>query len=186
MAQHSGKHYLNNNTQQDAEEFLRCLVAMLNEELSSIPAFSVVHSNHWGTEQIRKKFLDNPPIGSCKKCGQFPSSREDEFLCLKLTIPTSALPVSLSSLVTDYFSESIESIHMKCSNCCPHEKDNVLCTQAGFCSRPAVTQSQLMKTPKFLFLQLLRFGNGYNGSKVTTLVKMEEELVMPNGDKYEA
>ena len=185
MAQHFGKPYLNNGSQQDAEEFLGSLVAMVSSELENCSAFSAVQSDHWGSEQIRRVFLDNPPDGSCKKCGQYPSSRVDEFLCLKLTIPVSASNVSLSSLIADYFSESTETIRMKCSNCCPHEKEKVVCTQTGFCSRPAATHSRLTKSPHFLFLQLLRFGNGFNGPKVTTLVKFEAELVLPNDVKYE-
>ena len=42
-----------------------------------------------------------------------------------------------------------------------------------------------MKAPHFLFLQLLRFGNGFNGPKVNTLVQFEAELILPNDDKYE-
>ena len=185
VAQHSGKQFLNNGSQQDAEEFLGSLVAMVSAELANFNAFSTVQSNHWGSEQFRRVFLDNPPDGSCKKCGQYPSSRVDEFLSLKLTIPISALNVNLSSIIDDYFSESTETIRMKCTNCCPHEKEKVVCTQTGFCSRPAATHSQLTKSPKFLFLHLLRFGNGVNGPKVNTLVKFEDELVLPNGYKYE-
>ena len=185
VAQHSGKPYLNNGTQQDAEEFLGSLVAMVTTELATCIAFSTVQSNHWGSEHIRRVFLDNPPTGSCKKCSQYPVSRVDEFLCLKLTIPISASTVSLTSLIANYFSESTESIRMKCSNCCPHEKNKVVCPQSGFCNRPAATHNQLMKAPHFLFLQLLRFGNGFNGPKVNTLVQFEAELILPNDDKYE-
>ena len=184
VAQHSGKSYLNDGSQQDAEEFLSSLVAMISTELENYGGFSAVRSNHYGREQIKRVFLDNPSDGSCKKCGQFPSSTTEEFLSLKLTVPESALNVRIESLLEDYFSESTETIRMKCSNCCPHGKDNVVCPQTGFCSRPAALRNYLTKSPEYLFLQLLRFGNGLNGFKVLTLVKFEEEIVFPNGIKY--
>ena len=173
---------MNNGTQQDSEEFLRCLVAMVSSELATSAAFGAIDSSHYGSEKIRRVFLDNPPSGSCKKCSEYPSSRVDAFFCLKLTIPISASNVSLSSLIASYFSESTETIRMKCSSCCIHDKNIVVCTQTGFCSRPAATHSQLTKAPDFLFLQLLRFGNG--PLKVTSLVRFEDELVLPNDEKY--
>ena len=43
----------------------------------------------------------------------------------------------------------------------------------------------MIRSPKYLFLQLLRFGFCLHGQKISTLVKFEEELIMPNGDIYE-
>ena len=177
------KRHLNNGSQQDASEFLDSLVNVVISECSAIEAFVAVQSSHWGNVQIRKVFLDNPPDGACKKCGKFPSLMADKFQSLKLTVPHSNLPVALESLIFEYFSESTENLNMKCSNCCPHEKEKVQCTQAGFCCRPAATRSHLILSPKFLFLHLLRFGNALE--KVNTVVELNEELELPNGVIYE-
>ena len=108
---------------------------------------------------------------------------------LKLNIPCSNLPVDLTSLISSYFSEGTEVVTMKCTKCCPHENppqgQKVLCPQTGFCSRPSVSCNELVDSPKYLFLQLLRFGLGYNGPKVSTLVKFGTELTMTNGVEYE-
>ena len=61
----------------------------------------------------------------------------------------------------------------------------VQCPQTGFCSRQAVTLIELTKAPQFLFIQLLRFGNGYNGPKVTTLVRIDNNLDLPTAGSYE-
>ena len=185
VALHSGKPYLNDGSQQDAEEFLSSLVAMISTELENYGGFTALRSNHFGSEQIKRVFLDNPHDGSCKNCGQFPSSRTEEFLCLKLTVPVSAMNINIESLLEDHFSESTETVRMKCSNCCPHGKNKVVCPQTGFCSRPAALRNYLTKSPEYMFIQLLRFGNGPNGLKVTTLVKFDEEILFPDGNKYE-
>ena len=136
------------------------------------------------SEQIRRVFVDNPPTGTCKKCGHYPSSREDSFLCLKLTIPESNGGVHLSSLIDDYFSESVGNVKMKCSFCCEHEQMKVPCPQTGFCGRQAVTRHELSKTPKYLFIQLLRFRHD-TGVKVMTHVKVATRLKLPNNANYE-
>ena len=81
VAQHSKKPYFDNSSQQDAEEFLRSLILMMSEELATSVTFRHVQNDHYGTELIRQKFLNNSS-GSCLNCGQFPSSREEDFLCL--------------------------------------------------------------------------------------------------------
>ena len=185
VANQSGKGYLNDGSQQDAEEFLTTLVDVVSGELSNHEAFFSVSANHWGSEQHRRVFLDNPADGSCKKCGQYPSSKVDDFLTLKLTVPISALTVSISSLIAEHFSESTETVRIKCTYCCPHEKQKVICSQTGFCSRPSATHNELTKSPKFLFIHLLRFSKGVNGSKVNTLISFRNELELPNNKKYE-
>ena len=179
----SHKKHLNNGSQQDASEFLDSLVGVIESECRAIEAFVAVQSSHWGNVQIRKVFLDNPPDGTCKKCGKFPSLMTEQIQSLKLTVPHSTLPVTLESIIAEYFSESTGHLNMKCSSCCPHEKEKVKCTQTGFCCRPAATHSHLILSPQFLFLHLLRFGNALE--KVCTVVKMNEELDLPNGVIYE-
>ena len=61
----------------------------------------------------------------------------------------------------------------------------VPCPQVGFCSRPSVSSNELLDSPKYLFLQLLRFGLGHNGPKVSTLVKFGAEITLSDGTEYE-
>ena len=64
VAQHSGKPYFDNSSQQDAEEFLRSLLTMLLDELTSTENFNSVQNDHYGRELIRRKFVNNAS-GSC-------------------------------------------------------------------------------------------------------------------------
>ena len=96
VAQHSKKMYFSDGSQQDADEFMRDLIILLVEELKNVVEFSAVKNEHLGREQIRRVFLDNTPAGTCIKCGQYPSSREEDFLSLKLTVPESNNCVHLS------------------------------------------------------------------------------------------
>ena len=185
VAQLTGKMFLADGTQQDSDEFLRSLISVMCEELQTWDIFRNVNKEHMGKETIIKKFLGNNSTGVCTSCGNYPSSREEDFLCLKLNIPFSQSSLNLSTLITNYFSESSEVIRMKCSECCPHERSKILCPQTGFCNRPAVSQNQLILAPKYLFCHLLRFGNGPDGPKVTTYIKFGTEVRLPNGDVYE-
>ena len=73
--------------------------------------------------------------------------------------------------------------------CCIHDNpldgQKVPCPQVGFCSRPSVSCNELIESPKYLFLQLLRFGLGHDGPKVSTLVKFGAEVRLSNGIEYE-
>ena len=185
VAQHSGKLYLDVGTQQDAEEFLRSLEATISEELEASEEFQALRGQHWGREDIRRKFLDNTETGKCRGCGYYPSSQDEPFLLMKLNIPRSASSVNLSALIQSHYSESTTTEKIKCSNCCPHDKEKIVCPQTGSCSLPSTEQCHLTKAPQFLFLQLLRYDA--NLQKVMTLVKIENELVLPSTDrdKYE-
>ena len=98
VAQKSGKYFLADGNQEDSEEFLRAVISMMSDELHGWDAFDVVNNEHIGLEKIKRKFLDNGS-GVCSKCGQFPSCSDQRFLCLKLTIPNSRLPVDLDLLI---------------------------------------------------------------------------------------
>ena len=78
----------------------------------------MMHNEHIGKEKIKRKFIDNAS-GVCSRCGEFPSCTDQEFLCLKLNIPCSNLPVDLTSLISSYFSEGTEVVTMKGTKCCP-------------------------------------------------------------------
>ena len=80
----------------------------------------------------------------------------------------------------------VQMIRMRSGHCCKHDEEKVPCTQEGLCSnKPAAIERQISKEPKLLFIQLLRFGNGLDGSKVMTTVKLEDRLVLPSGGAYE-
>ena len=112
----------------------------------------------------------------------FPSCREEQFLTLKVTVPNCGR-VSLSFLLHDYFTAMSDRVNMKCSRCCPHTGST--CPQTGRCSRSAVTQHSLTVAPKYLFVQLLRFGDIVTGNKVTTLVEAGDDLELYTTDRYE-
>ena len=167
VALESRKEYLSSGSQQDAEEFLRALLDVLEKELDGYADFKTVMARIKGKQVERKKFLDNPPSGKCHKCGNFPSSVEESFLALKLNVP-SCSRVDLNFLLNSYLGEQDNQIHMKCSTCC-HCKP--FCKHTGFCNRPAVSQYSIINSPHYLFIQLLRFTNNQQGQKVTTLVE---------------
>ena len=83
VAHMSGKHYLDNKTQQDAEEFMRTLEIVLSEELIESKEFKFSRDLHWGKEEITRKFVDDTINGTCPSCGLLPPLTEFPFLFLK-------------------------------------------------------------------------------------------------------
>ena len=188
VAEHSGKSYLDANTQQDAEEFFRALETMLSEELVGSDEFGVFRSQHWGRETLSRRFLDNTAIGSCHRCGKSPTTEDNPFLVLKLkNLPRANIGVALSSLIQAHFSESTETIFMRCSYCCEqqdHQNNNKPCPQTGICKdRGTVEMCQLTKAPEFLLIQLIR--NIGNQPKVMTYVKIVQGLLLLSSHTYE-
>ena len=117
VANHSGKSYFDDNTQQDAEEFFRALEFILSEELNESEEFERIRNLHWGTEENVRKFLDNTETGTCQRCGKSPAKENIPFLILKLkNIPRTNSSVALSSIIKSHFSEGTEIIEMRCSN----------------------------------------------------------------------
>ena len=78
-AEKSKKRYLSSGTQQDAEEFLRSLLDVLEAELEGHENFKKVMGELIGKEREHKKFM-NSPSGRCLVCNNFPSLVEQEFL----------------------------------------------------------------------------------------------------------
>ena len=86
------------------------------------------------------------------------------------------------SLVGRYYAENTERVDMKCSNCCPHPSN---CPLIGICrQRPAVSQTVMTRSPKYLIVQLHRF-TGHNRPKIQTIVAPEDRLTLPNYQKYD-
>ena len=126
--------------------------------------FSPVVNCFWGEEKIIRKYLATTD-GKCTKCSLYPAVSNQRFLTLKIEVPITYASVKLSSLLYNYFSESLDQMKLRCGNCCRHISN---CPQIGLCkSRPAVTQTILTKSPSFLIIQLKRFGLQLN-SKIQT------------------
>ena len=183
VAQQSGKFYLDFGTQQDAEEFFHALEWTLAEELLESEDFRKQRDNHWGKKEIRRIFQDNTRNGKCQNCDQYPSSNVEPFLVMQLNVLQSASSINLSSIIESHFSESTHTEKIRCSNCCPHDRDQIPCTQTGICSgRQAAELVQLVEAPEFLLLQLLRYDG--KGQKIKTFVKIEDELNLPGNNIY--
>ena len=186
VAQYSGRFYMDNDTQQDAEEFFRLLEEALSEELLLLQEFHIVRSKHWGMEICSRRFLDNTATGKCSRCGNMPESKESPFLVLRITnIPSTSLNVSLTSLLQAHFSESSKVTLMRCSHCCEqqrHGKDK--CNQVGVCqNKKTVEKFNITKYPEFLIIQLIR--NVGDQPKLMTYVEVEEGHLDVNGHAYE-
>ena len=184
MAEVSGKPFLNDGTQQDAEEFFRALDECLSSELLVSEEFRRYRSSHWGRQEVRRNFKDNTKDGRCHNCHQYPSTREEPFIVLQLNLPRSSSPISLSSIIENHYSESTNTEKIRCTHCCPHDDQGVKCTQRGLCrAREATECYQLTEAPEFLFIQLLRYDGTMN--KIMTFVQIESETVLPNQETYE-
>ena len=180
VAKKAKREYFNNQTQQDAEEFVRSLVDVICEELQTIGEFEEVKDKHFGEERISKVFLDNLPFGSCKRCNQLPSCRNESFLFLKLIVPSSRKKIDLNELIKSHYSALSDVLWMKCSNCCLHER----CPQTGFCNRKAAGKTEVSKFPQYLLVSLLRFGESLQGTKVNTEVEFGDRVAFPAGNIY--
>ena len=143
--------------------------------------FSSTFTQFWGKEKIIRKFLGTND-GKCGKCQMYPSIKEQNFLSIKVDVPDLNVSVVLSSLVQSYFSENMDEMVMRCANCCKHVQS---CPQTGLCRpRPAVSQTIITKSPKFLIIHLKRFGL-HLGSKIQTTVIPNNKLTLPNDDNFE-
>ena len=122
------------------------------------------------------------PDGSCDKCHNFPRIEEENFSVLQLNIMQHVSEIQLTDLIGQYYSESMETIDMKCSSCCPHRSN---CPLSGNCKlKKAVNQRILVRSPSFLIVQLLRFQN-FSNFKIPTKVVSKNEITLPNLQKYE-
>ena len=183
VAEKTQKIYLNNQNQQDAEEFLRFLIEVIISELTNMDGFELVKKKHWGIERVSKIFLDNLPTGSCYRCNELPSCRNEDFLFLKLIVPSTSNKVNLLTLIQSHCSVS-DPLWMKCSNCCPHAKIKVDCPQTGFCSRQAANKNELLELPEYLLVTLLRFGDALQENKIDTVVEFKDQVIFSSGDVY--
>ena len=178
----SGVEDISDGQQKDISHFLRLLLQTLEIELSGQPEenFALINK-FWGKEKAIRKFVHTPD-GSCDKCHNFPRIEEENFSVLQLNIMQHVSEIQLTDLIGQYYSESMETIDMKCSSCCPHRSN---CPLSGNCKlKKAVNQRILVRSPSFLIVQLLRFQN-FSNFKIPTKVVSKNEITLPNLQKYE-
>ena len=168
-------------SQQDITDFLRLLLQQIEIELSELDGPQTLFINKfWGREHVVKKFLDSSD-GKCVKCGKLPRQEREDFNMLKINVIKTSQYLSLNDLIVNYFSEGSDTFKMKCSECCPHLRK---CPLTDACKlRDTVDQKLLFRTPKYLFIQLLRFDH-YRAYKNNTIIIPEEFLTLPNGDAF--
>ena len=95
-----------------------------------------------------------------------------------------ATGVTLSALVQAHLSESTDTVDMRCQNCCDNLKHKGKCPEVGLCkNRETVEMCKVTEFPTYLFIQLVR--NVGNEPKVTTFVKVEQELVLSDNQVYD-
>jgi hypothetical protein len=125
------------------EEFFTTVMLELEKEVTDDDGlFSPIVKLFWGKEKIIRKYLATND-GKCANCSMYPAVSDQKFLTLKIEVPVINASVELSSLIYNYFSESLDQMKLRCGNCCNHDSK---CPQSGPCkSRPAVTQTILTK-----------------------------------------
>ena len=156
---------------------------ILLEELVELESFRKCKENHWGRKEIRRLFRNNTRDGKCENCGQIPSSTSEPFFLLQLNVVDSISSINLSTLIANHFTESTTTERIKCSNCCPHDRDGLPCSLTEICKvKEASEITQLLIAPKYLLIQLLRYDG--NGNKIRTLVNISDELVLENDLLY--
>ena len=177
----TGNREICNGSQQDIIVFIQLLLQQLEVELSELDGpQSLFINNFWGREHVIKKFTCSLD-GTCARCGNLPRTEGEDFSILKLNMSNTNQHISLSALVENSYSEGTDVFKMKCSDCCPHSRN---CPLTGNCEqRNAVDQKLLFRSPKFLFIQLLRFKHS-SIFKTNTVVVPEEILTLQNGDSY--
>ena len=95
MAEKSNKFYLDQDTQEDAEEFFCALETILSNELIESEQFRDEQRKHWGEMSVRRCFLDNTQTGKCLNCDEYPASRKEPFVLLKLAVPRSNMNINI-------------------------------------------------------------------------------------------
>ena len=161
VALRSGMNYLDHNHQEDAADFLIALNTTLKNEIGW---------KRWdGVLRTEKRFRTGEN-GACVKCRNLPEDTNESFLTLKVALPMSG-PVPLSRVISDHL---IDELEMKCSWCCPHQRD---CDQKGLCSlKPARRLMSLIEAPEYLFVQLKRYEfDGHVTRKIHTKVSFSPD-----------
>ena len=168
-------------SQQDVLDFHDLLLRIMHSELSLIndqDGLRIIN-NFYGSEKNEKRFLYTVD-GKCSQ-GHSVRTAEENFLVLELVVPDSNQELSLNIVVANHYAENSSTVFMKCSDCCPHKG---ICPQSGKCKlMEAISQKSLISTPKYLFIQLMRFPS-HLSKKINTKVRPDNLLVLPNDEKF--
>ena len=173
----SGKSEFKNGLQQDACQFLLCLEDLVSQELTTKGTFDSVRADHWGREAVQLSFKDTAD-GTCFNCHKLPQTSEVPFFFLKVTVPVSSEPVDLETLICGH-----RDVELRCSMCCPEKK--TLPKEKYEDHQSATAQDIIVESPKYLYVQLLRFSIAQTGIKVNTMVTVQPLLRLPNLDRYQ-
>ena len=168
-----------NGSQQDMLEFTTLLLESLEQEHQSLNENNSKFVNKFTGRELNMKFFISTRDGACPNGHQFRSEPEI-FKTIKLSVPDTDSELSLNHMIHNYYSVKSESIMMKCSDCCQHQRN---CPRTRMCRlREAAEKKCLLSAPTFLYIQLLRFADIH--SKIKTKVIPENVLVLPNENKY--
>ena len=167
--------------QEDADEFLRALLSVLKKELADSNEYQEICATFWGKIRLTTRFEDTLPVGNCSNCSIYqPIFQDEDFLALMLTVPYSATPTNLSTLISAFFQGKL--FWRSCPECC---KCLNPCHETGPCRQRARCQRSIRTAPNTLCIQLTRFAGGPNGIKVQTLVKAEHNFQLLGFINYE-
>ena len=112
------------------EEFTGLLLECLEKELQNTldEQSSRFMEKFVGRDMNIKLFIDTAD-GACKM-GHKPRSDPAIFRTIRLTVPKTDKEVSLNTLIHNHYSVSVDTIMMKCSDCCQHLS---ACPESGMC-----------------------------------------------------
>ena len=179
VAKKSGRHYLQDGSQQDTVEFLLTLLQEVEEEISVDNwEARVVVQEFWGVEKKVKKYVNRS--GICNKCKSSPRDEIEKVQVLHLDIPNTCSVIRLNGVLENYFSESSDNAKMKC-NCCTHKTN---CPKTGVCKpKEIVSKKGIVKSPDILIVQINRYLD-LAGTKLKTTVWPDDKIHLPSGDEY--
>ena len=179
VANKSGRHYLQDGSQQDTVEFLLTLLQEVEEEISVDNwEARIVVQEFWGVERKEKKYVNRS--GICSKCKSGPRDEVEKMQVLQLDIPNTSRVITLNGVLENYFSESSDTAKMKC-NCCTHKTK---CPATGACKpKGIVSKRVLVKSPDILILQINRYLD-LSGAKIKTTVWPDDSLKLPSGEEF--
>mgnify|MGYP002629293857 CR=1 FL=1 len=182
VANRSGQGHLSSGRQEDADEFIRALLDVLDRELRENQGYQRVRVLLHGQMSLQVKFKDSLPVGTCMKCKEFrPRHQQEEFLSLMLTVPITKQVLTVQSLLSNYLKDN-DQHWISCPDCCRCETK---CTDVGPCKQRAVTQRIVKKAPTVVLVHLLRFARGVAAPKVQTVVRAEPTVRLLDFMDYE-
>ena len=114
----SGRPDISDGSQQDILEFHDLFMKVLRNELvvKDYNQGLTLINKFYGLEKNRKAFLHTID-GNCNE-GHTPRTEEENFQVLKLAVPESNLDLSLNNMIANHYSETSNTMMMKCSDCC--------------------------------------------------------------------